>query len=155
MEDKVSLDIFWVLSKNNRNQIIISAVVSLVLAASLWGGFFGVWRDKLIDLLFTSKPASGDIVIVTIDESSIQSIGQWPWPRFVFGRAINNLSSAGVIGIDVNFKEPSGRGSADDESFARALQSSVAEVVLSSEVQPDGGLILPLEKFRAHSLQGF
>lgn len=110
------------MSKNSRSQFIIATVVFLLLAASLWSGFFGVWRDRLIDLLFTAKPATNNIVIVAIDKLSIQSIGQWPWPRAVFGRVVDNLGLAGVIGIDVNFKELSGRGSADDEYFARALE---------------------------------
>lgn len=138
-----------------KSPIIIAVVVSLVLAASLWGGFFGVWRDRLTDLLFTAKPASSDIVIVAIDEASIQSIGQWPWPRAVFGRVIGNLDSASVIGIDVNFKEPSGRGAVDDDYFARALRDSFGKVVLTSEIKANDDPILPLEQFRANSLHGF
>lgn len=144
-----------VFSKNNRGQIIIAGAISLVLAASLWGGFFGVWRDKLVDLLFTAKPASGDIVIIVVDEASIQAIGQWPWSRSVFGKAIANLNSAKVIGVDVNFKEPSGRGASDDDYLMRVLQTSSAKIVLSSEIEPGGNLILPIEKFKAHSSQGY
>jgi len=137
-----------------KSPVIIAGTISAVLAASLWGGLFGVWRDKLDDLLFTTKPASTEIVIVAIDEASLQSIGQWPWPRAVFGRAINSLSSADMIGIDVNFKEKSGRGDADDDYLASALHDSNGKVVLSSEIGSDGGLILPLEKFAANSSHG-
>lgn len=143
------------MTKNNRNQIIIAVTIFLVLVASMWGGFFGVWRDKLVDLLFTAKPASSDIVIVAIDEVSIQAIGQWPWPRSVFGSALNSLNSATAIGIDVNFKEPSGRGGADDDALVHALEAPGAYVVLSSEIGPRGDLILPIEKFKINSAQGF
>ncbi|MEK7151277.1 MAG: adenylate/guanylate cyclase domain-containing protein [Patescibacteria group bacterium] len=143
------------MSKNIRSQIWIAGIISLVLLLAFLSGSFGVFRDKLIDLLFTQKSASKDILIVAIDEASIQSIGQWPWPRSVFGRALAGLDGSRVVGIDVNFKENSGRGMIDDDYFVDAMRSSSVRIVISSEIRPDGNIILPLEKFRVDSLQGF
>lgn len=49
------------------------------------------------------EPPDPRIVIVTIDESDITQIGQWPIPDDVLARAINNLRAANpsVIGIDL------------------------------------------------------
>lgn len=141
--------------KLNRRGILTAAVVSLLLAALFWGGFFRIWQDKLVDLLFIRQTPSKDIVIVAVDETSINSIGQWPWPRQVFAQLFSKTNGAKVIGIDVNFKEASSRGSADDDILSEAINKSAGAIVLSAELKPDGGIILPLEKFRQKSLQGF
>ena len=138
-----------------RSSIIIAVLVAAVLAGSYAGGLFSIWQDKLTDLLFTRSKPRSEIVIVAIDEPSLQSIGQWPWPRTVFGRALNALNSAAVIGIDVNFKEPSGHGPADDDYLASTLQNSLPKTVLSSELQSDGRSISPLPKLLAYGEQGF
>lgn len=47
------------------------------------------------------------IVVVDIDERSLQAEGQWPWDRFKLGRLVEQLVSYGVIvtGFDVTFPE--------------------------------------------------
>lgn len=56
-------------------------------------------------------PASGDVVIVEIDEASLVRYGQWPWPRTVLAGLVNKIRDAGasVIAIDVVFAEPEQR----------------------------------------------
>ncbi|MEE8445089.1 MAG: CHASE2 domain-containing protein, partial [Alphaproteobacteria bacterium] len=50
----------------------------------------------------------GAVVIVDIDEESLAELGQWPWPRTVIARMVQNLMRGGVaaIGFDVVFAEP-------------------------------------------------
>jgi adenylate cyclase len=52
----------------------------------------------------TARP----VVIVDIDEESLQALGQWPWPRTVIADLVNRLTDLGavVIGFDVVFPEP-------------------------------------------------
>ncbi len=55
------------------------------------------------------NPGSAEnIVIVAIDEDSIQKIGRWPWPRNVLAEAVDRLSAAKakVIGLQVFLSEP-------------------------------------------------
>src|SRR5689334_17648067 len=54
------------------------------------------------------KTANLPIRIVDIDEASLKELGQWPWPRGVISRLIDNLRDAGaaVIGFDIDFAEP-------------------------------------------------
>jgi two-component system NtrC family sensor kinase len=91
---------------------------------------------KGLDLLFLLRgplPPPGEIVVVAIDEPSFAEISkQWPWPRSVHARLIDQLKKAGakVIGFDVLFAERS--QPAED----RALEQSIREagnVVLVSE----------------------
>jgi len=50
-------------------------------------------------------PASQHIVIVDIDESSINAMGRWPWPRSEFAKITTKLSDANarIIGLDIPF----------------------------------------------------
>jgi len=53
--------------------------------------------------------ASSDVVIVAIDDASIETIGRWPWPRATMAKLLDSLSAAkpAVIGFDVVQSEES------------------------------------------------
>jgi len=52
-------------------------------------------------------PADNRIVILDIDDASIERIGRWPWPRSVVGDVIKKLSDANarLIGVDIFYSE--------------------------------------------------
>ena len=54
------------------------------------------------------RTASDDVIIVDIDEKSLDIYGQWPWPRDIMAAMVDNLSSLGakVIAFDGVFAEP-------------------------------------------------
>lgn len=74
--------------------------------------------DALIRL--QDRPADDAIVIVAIDDRSLQALGRWPWPRALHTRLIDRLSQAGprAVAYDVLFTEPV---PADDAALAAAL----------------------------------
>jgi len=79
-------------------------------------------ENKLLDMRFKMRgvmPASPEVVIVTIDEKSIQSIGRWSWDRNVFAELLYVLTDAepSVIAFDVIFSEPA----VHDPDLARAI----------------------------------
>lgn len=55
------------------------------------------------------RPASGAVIIVDIDEKSLDHYGQWPWPRSLLARLFQSIatSGAGSIGLDMILAEPS------------------------------------------------
>ena len=73
--------------------------------------------DALIRL--QSGPADEAIVIVAIDDRSLQTLGRWPWPRATHAALIDRLTQAGprAVAYDVLFTEPE----ADDPALAGAL----------------------------------
>jgi diguanylate cyclase len=73
---------------------------------------------------FHEHRASGDIVIITVDESSLRQFGNWPWPRRYEAQMIDRLDAAGAkrIFFDINFSYPSDQ--ADDRAFAGAIERS-------------------------------
>jgi len=108
---------------------IVSAVVITVLLSLLLNvGFLSTQSTKASDLLYSEQKALGEIVIVSIDDQSINSIGRWPWSREVFAIALQNLNSSKVIGVDVSFFE-SGEG---DEALEEVLLEQ-KNVILVSE----------------------
>ncbi|MFW2580311.1 CHASE2 domain-containing protein [Aliarcobacter butzleri] len=66
--------------------------------------------NRLRDYLFTIRgelPHNQNIVIVDIDETSIKSLGQWPWSRDKLAKILENLtlSNVGIVGLDIVFAE--------------------------------------------------
>lgn len=64
------------------------------------------------------------VTLVAIDEASLDSTGQWPWPRAILAELVERLAAADplAIGIDIVMSEP-GR-----ESAAALLASSGARL---------------------------
>jgi adenylate cyclase len=48
-----------------------------------------------------------DVVVVTIDEPSINTYGRWPWDRALMAQLFERLSAASVVVLDIVFSEPS------------------------------------------------
>lgn len=90
----------------------------VVLAAVLLFYSFGQQKPTLLatldnrvtDAMFRwrgTMPTAGQVVIIDIDEKSLRTVGQWPWPRDKVARLIRNIGSAEprVIGLDIVFAE--------------------------------------------------
>src|SRR4051812_31590534 len=73
---------------------------------------------------FHKHSASGEIVLLAIDDKSLHEIGNWPWRRSVDAQLVDRLTAAGArrIAFDVNFSFVSNRQ--DDQAFAHALAHS-------------------------------
>ena len=56
-----------------------------------------------------TRPADPDIVILSIDDNSIEELGAWPWPRSVHAELVRKLTSWGAkaIAFDIMFSQPS------------------------------------------------
>jgi CHASE2 domain-containing sensor protein/signal transduction histidine kinase len=128
---------------------------SIVLSTGAW-----LWRadQALYDLALTlwPQPRPDDVVIISIDDDSIQAIGRWPWPRSVHATLIEQLSTAEPksILLDLLLSEPS-EDPNQDEVLVRAINQSgrvvlpVSPSTLSAGHQPtsDGqpsAMMLPL-----------
>jgi len=84
---------------------------------------------KTVDMRFDlrgERPCPEDVVIVSIDDYSLNTLGQWPWPRKFHGQLVERLTALGVKAIvfDVLFIEPSRLGEEDDLYFARAIEKA-------------------------------
>lgn len=80
--------------------------------------FIEAFELKIYDLLVRyTAPYKPDprIVIVGIDQKSLDKFGRWPWPRDVIGNLIEKLNEFGVTvtALDVNFASDADKGTAD------------------------------------------
>lgn len=116
----------------------IAVAIGFLVSVSFYLGFFSGLENFLEDLFFSPKPIHQDIIIVSIDSDSINKIGQWPWPREIFGRTLLELEKVKpkAVGLDIIFSETSRLGSGDDSSLLGALNQVSYPVVFPVEAQP-------------------
>src|SRR4030042_1891922 len=87
--------------------------------------FIQLW---LSDQLFMAEPPSPNIVVVGIDDDTLQTYGKWSdWTRDLHALPLENLAVAGatVIGFDVLFVD----SSPDDELLAEVMANAGNVVV--------------------------
>jgi len=73
---------------------------------------------------FHSHKASGNIVLVKIDDEALRQVGRWPWPRGYHAKLTDELTDAGAkrIFFDINFFGATDQ--ANDRAFADSLKRS-------------------------------
>ena len=114
-----------------------TAVAGLIFGFT---GFGEVAEDRLRvgRNSFHEHQASGQFIVVRIDDSALREYGNWPWPRRTQARLVDKLTAAGADGIfyDINFSFSS--NPVDDKAFADALARSGRVTLLSrSKLGPD------------------
>jgi EAL domain-containing protein (putative c-di-GMP-specific phosphodiesterase class I)/CHASE2 domain-containing sensor protein len=68
--------------------------------------------------------ASGDIVLVEIDNQSLRKVGRWPWPRRYHAELTDRLSEAGAKRVFFDISFFGATNPVDDRAFAEALKRS-------------------------------
>lgn len=116
----------------------VFAGIFLLFLVLMYVNAFAHVRGTITDKLYGGKMPSEDIVIVAIDDASINAIGRWPWNRDVHAQLLNKLRDAKVIGVDISFFETSG-----NDAQLNSTLKSMKNVVLASEIQK-GRLYLPI-----------
>ena len=129
---------------------LLAAIAACI--AALFGalGFTGYWKHfelkgfDVLTLATAPEQSSLPITIVGIDEASFAQIGeQWPWPRSLHAKLIDQLSKSGaiVIAMDVLLSEPSRSGSADDAALADAIYRNGNVVLAADRVYQESAYI--------------
>ena len=77
-----------------------------------------------------------DIVIIAIDDGSIEQLGHWPWRRVIHAQLLGRLSEARRVGFDIVFSEPNLAFPQDDALLAQAIARH-GRVVLPSVIVED------------------
>ncbi len=114
----------------------------------LWLGFFRLaFFDNLelkrYDLMMGLRgapEAPSDIVMVDIDDDSIDKLGRWPWPRSLIARGIDAIDRGGprVIGLNFVFSEPEESSGLHE---IRILETNLIESGLTAQ-SPQGAEFL-------------
>lgn len=110
--------------------IIISLCVSIILSSLFLVGFMSNNQLKLSDNLYGGKKALNSIIIVSIDDKSLQEIGRWPWQRERFTEFFYKVNNSKAILVDVAFFEN---------------YSEIADKELGEAIKSNGNVILAME----------
>jgi diguanylate cyclase len=133
-----------------------------LLWATLLAAVAGIWQiGAPIDLMMQiargniqSRAASGNVVIVAVDDKSVQELNAWPWPRRYHAALLDRLTAAGAreVAFDDNFETATNE--ADDSAFAEALARTTTKVSLAARFNVNAYGVhesesLPLARFRS------
>jgi CHASE2 domain-containing sensor protein/signal transduction histidine kinase len=99
------------------------------------------WQMRIADSFFRLAPsAQGQprVVVVTIDDESLQQYGRWPWSRTLLAKLADTLAHDGatVVGLDILLSEP--QSTLADKTLQEALQRSPTVIVDKIASYPDG-----------------
>ncbi|MEN6404764.1 MAG: adenylate/guanylate cyclase domain-containing protein [Armatimonadia bacterium] len=117
---------------------LVFALLAAVLVEHLYEPKSGLgnllWRFELgaYDVRLSTRASRfrDDIVIVAVDDESLQQLGVWPWPRGLHAQLLDRLNEAGarLIGLDMLFSDLSGSiQSVDSATGQLTLQPAVSE----------------------------
>src|SRR5438874_10612359 len=91
------------------------------------------WQVRLADTFFHLAPPPkqrSPVVVVSIDDRSLQQYGRWPWSRELLAQLTNNLAQAGAgpIGLDILLAEP--QSPQDDLALAKAFEAAQRVIIV-------------------------
>lgn len=133
------------------------SLLALFIALRVWNPYvLQEIRLRTFDLYQNLNPrtvAFRPVVIVDIDEESLSTYGQWPWPRTMIAGLITRLSDMKTVAIafDVVFSEPDRASPAeaakhfhnlDPETRARLESLPSNDDVLAEAISRGGKVVL-------------
>jgi serine/threonine-protein kinase len=120
---------------------LILYVLITILVISLWAGRYGFlerlatqMQDGMFKLRGRVEAHPADVIVVGIDDRSIDDINKWPWPRDLLAGLVFGISrgSPKVIGLDVFLPEQ-----VDEDTSGRTD-------ILAHELAMAGNVVLPI-----------
>ncbi|WP_185646429.1 CHASE2 domain-containing protein [Burkholderia sp. Bp9143] len=130
--------------------LVIACVLFVTLLASFrWTGAL----DKLTyDWWLQRLPhtADPDILLVEIDNESLEDLGRWPWPREDHAAVLRRIAAAGprCVIYDILFSEPSPADPVLAQAISLAPVYLPLAIVSASSGDHFGEPILPVEELR-------
>jgi two-component system phosphate regulon sensor histidine kinase PhoR len=125
---------------------LIAGALAALIACTLY--FFQVFEAleyQLYDRNIRSsatRQAPANIVIVAVDQPSLERLGSWPWPRAFHAEVVRQIhrNGAKVIGVDIGFFEPDRREPDNDAQLVDATREagSVIYPVIMEGIVEDG-----------------
>jgi CHASE2 domain-containing sensor protein len=127
----------WYHVRRRLGWIVLTVLLTTFVCIQAFQGqfFFSIAQKFQDSFLQLASEVDRDIVVVKIDDKSLEKLGSFPWPRGEHGKMIALLdqSLAKVIGYDVAFFEPSPLTD-QDQLLSTALADTSVPVVLPLEL---------------------
>lgn len=139
-----------------RNEWLMLFALIVAAALLLAGGHLLRGPDRMIydHLIGTlERPSPDNIVIVAIDDKSIDALGRWPWKRGTHAQLLNVLSTGSprAIGLDLILTEGDAATDSGDRALAQAIAGNghVVLPILSTYAGAGLAAIAPYPEFTA------
>lgn len=134
--------------------IILASFVGVLFLTGVLMPFDRLLYDQRLQHL--TREASGSLVVVEIDPTSLEEIGVWPWPRDVYASVLRKLAKAGAteIAVDIDLSSRGDRmADASLEATLHELGEAVILPVFRQQARPGSNLsethdTSPREAFR-------
>lgn len=110
-----------------RNLQLLPAILAAGIIVLFWGrGVTGLDRWMLDEM--TRQQLRSDIpdeiVIVDIDDKSLQLLGPWPWPRALIAALVHRIGMSDPQGVALDMVFPEETGTEGDLDLAKAVKES-------------------------------
>lgn len=123
----------WQLTRRQRRlgqAALVGLAVAALVSLTLWAGLFASVQESATDYLYQTEGDPGDdIVIVAIDEKSLQALGEWPWSFAPHTRLFERLGGARAVGFDVLLTEAGPEDNPDLHALLEATRQAGNVVV--------------------------
>lgn len=118
--------------KKDTGTVIGLLILVTVLASWSISSRAEIMTNNFYDVIRVTESRE-EVVIVGIDDKSLQLVGAWPWDRAVFGELSRILSAEGAKAVvyDMLFLEPR----EGDEEFRKEILGATSSTVLASKVE--------------------
>ncbi|MEI7942129.1 MAG: adenylate/guanylate cyclase domain-containing protein [Candidatus Riflemargulisbacteria bacterium] len=121
-----------------KKSLFICIVISVVVFSLYTVGAFKVFDTYIYDNfqrnIDQGSPAEKSIVVVAIDDFTLNRFAVWPFPRSKYAELVHVLNKGGakVIAFDINFDSYSGYSYEEDLEFAKEI-SNAKNVILARD----------------------
>ena len=100
-----------ILKRHPAQALGLCITVIFLLLGLLRMDFLDTMELKFYDLMMglrSDVQSSSDVVIVDIDDDSIEKLGRWPWPRSLLAQGLDKISAGKprVVGLNFILSEP-------------------------------------------------
>ncbi len=119
------------MSRSGPKVLLAASLATLIVVLLGQAGILRGLDDRLLDLRLrhwprTVEPMSGEVVLVDIDDRSLERIGRWPWPRTRLADCVVELGRAGArtIALDLDLSDP--QGLAYDATLDAVIDGDIA-----------------------------
>ncbi|WOE76099.1 CHASE2 domain-containing protein [Alterisphingorhabdus coralli] len=132
--------------------LIIALFSSVLVIILLLGGFTQRLDNLVYDvgLSFQSIAPSDEIIVIAIDEPSLDAQGSWPWSREAYVPLLDNLgkAGAGAVAFDILFTEPQNESLRGDPAGTGVVN---ADAALAEAMARNGNVVAAMQFLRPGS----